>query len=164
MATESITDPVLGEGEIFFPGKKEAWATFKKEFPPTNSRVLILASAVNGSVPQAQRDLYRELEDWYPSGVQEAHAAIRREIESDEGVRKWLPPDTDLSRDQLERLRNWLPPDQVAKRLQLIRMDIRIPFTPPAKCVLTYRSDPNEPVWYVRVGEDFHVEWCGLGD
>jgi hypothetical protein len=22
----------------------------------------------------------------------------------------------------------------------------------------------TEPVWYVRIGEDFHVEWCGLGD
>jgi hypothetical protein len=59
MATERLADPILGEGEIFFPGKEKAWATFKKEFPPTNSRVLVLASVVKGSVPQAQRDLYR---------------------------------------------------------------------------------------------------------
>jgi len=155
---------VLGEGAIFYGGSERAWASFNKEFAPTNSRVLVVASIVNRGVPQHQRELYREVETWYPTGVQEVHAAIRREIESDEGVRKWLPPHSVPSRDQLERLRKWLPPDQVPNRLKLITMNIRIPFNPPAKCVLIYRSDPDEPVWYVRIGEDFHVEWCGLGD
>ena len=122
------------------------WASFKKEFAPTKSRVVVLASVVNGSVPQAQRDLYREIEAWYPNGVQEVFEAVRREVEKEEVLKKWLPP------------------VQIPNRLRLIAMNIRYPFRPPARCVLEYQFDPNKPVWYVRIGEDYHVEWCGLGD
>lgn len=164
VATERITDPVLGDGAILFGGGEGAWASFKREFGPTRNRVSILASIVNGSVPQHQRELYREIEAWYPIGVQEIFEAIRHELEDDEVLRSWLPPGSDPSPQQLEVLRNMLPPDQVADRLQLIGIDIRYPFLVPGKCILRYQFDRNEPDWIVRIGEDFHVEWCGLGD
>jgi len=124
---------VLGEGAIFYGGSERAWASFNKEFAPTNSRVLVVASIVNRGVPQHQREPYREVETWSPTGVQEVHDAIRREIESDEGLRKWLPP------------------NQIPNRLQLFRIDIRRPFHPPAKWILTDQFEPNKPVWYVRI-------------
>jgi hypothetical protein len=136
MENDRISDPVLGEGEILFGRGEGAWATFEKEFPPTKSRVLVLASVVNGSVPQAQRDLYREIEAWYPKGVQEVLEGVRREVEKDE----------------------------VQNRLQLIKINIRIPFERPVKCVLDYQFDPNAPGWYVVISEDYHVESCGLLD
>ena len=164
MATEMLTDPVLGDGDLFFGRGERAWASFKKEFGPTKSHVSILASVVNGSVPQHQRDLYWEIEAWYPKGVQEVFEAIRREIEDDEVLRSWLPPGHVPSRQQLEVLRNMLPSDQVANRLQLIGIDVRYPFLQPGKCVLRYQFDRNEPDWIVRIGEDFQVEWAGLAD
>jgi hypothetical protein len=97
-------------------------------------------------VPQSQRDLYQEIEAWYPIGVREVFEAVRHEVERDEVLMKWLPP------------------EQIPNRLELKTLNIRIPFTPPAKAVLEYRFDPDKPVWYVRIGENFHVEWCGLGD
>ncbi|HKZ54767.1 MAG TPA: hypothetical protein VJ123_04750 [Anaerolineales bacterium] len=163
-AAEKIPDPVLGDGDIFFSGSKRAWACFRKEFAPTKSRILVVASVVGGSVPQHQRELYREIESRYPEGAQGVHDAIRREVESDEGLRKWLPPRHILDTRQLEALRNWMPPDQISTRLQLLRIDLRHPFPLPAKWILTYQFGPNKPVWYARIGEDFHVEWCGLGD
>ncbi|OGO41488.1 MAG: hypothetical protein A2W36_06820 [Chloroflexi bacterium RBG_16_58_14] len=146
MVTEKITDPVLGDEGRLFGGAEPGWVSFKKEFAPTKARVLILASFVNGSVPQAERDLYREIEAWYPQGVYEAYEAILRKVREN-------PAATELT--SLEEIQN---------RLQLIKIDIRIPLPRPATCVLIYRFDPNAPVWYVRIGEDYHVEWCGLGD
>src|SRR3972149_6669807 len=120
MATEKITDPVLGEGEILFGRGEGAWATFEREFAPTKSRVVILASVVNDSVPQAQRDLYREIEAWYPKGVREVYDAILRKVKEN-------PAATELT--SLEEIQN---------RLRLIAVNIRYPFRPPAKCVLEY--------------------------
>jgi len=146
MATEAIADPLLGdEGRVLGKGDG-AWASFKREFAPTKSRVSVLVNVVSGSVPQAQRDLYREIEAWYPKGVQEIFEGVRREVEQDDVLKKWLPP------------------EQIANRLQLIILDIRYPFPLPGKCVLTYRFDPNKPDWIVTIAEDYHVEWCGLGD
>jgi hypothetical protein len=146
MENDRIRDPVLGEGEILFGRGEGAWATFEREFPPTKSRVLVLASVVNGSVPRAQQDLYREIEAWYPKGVQEVFEGVRREVEKDEVLKKWLPP------------------DEIQDRLQLIKINIRIPFDRPVKCVLDYQFDPNAPGWYVVISEDYHVESCGLLD
>ena len=146
MAQFNLTDPVLGdEGRVLGAGERMG-ASFKKEFGPTKSRVSILASVVNGSVPQAQRDLYREIEAWYPKGVQEVLEGVRREVEKDEVLKKWLPP------------------DEIQNRLQLIKINIRIPFERPVKCVLDYQFDPNAPGWYVVISEDYHVESCGLLD
>jgi hypothetical protein len=164
MATERITDPVLGEDAVFFGGGDRAWISFEREFAPVDARVLVLTARRDGGVPQQQRNLYREIEAWYPKGVEEVHKAIRREIESNDGLRKWLPPDFVPNQQQLQALRNWMPPEQIPNRLRLLRIDLRHPFPLPAKWVLTYQFDPNQPVWYVRIGEDLTVEWCGLGD
>lgn len=164
MATEKMNDSVLGNGDIYFSGSQRAWVCFRKEFAPTQGRVLVLAGISGGGVPQHQRDLYREIEAWYPVGVHEVNESIRGEIESDEGPRRWLPPRVVPDQRQLTALRNWMPPDQIATRLQLLRIDLRHPFPLPAKWILTYQFDPNKPVWYIRIGEDNHVEWCGLGD
>lgn len=146
MATESIADPVLGdEGRVLGTGEP-VWASFKREFGPTKSRISVLASVVNGSVPQAQRDLYQEIEAWYPKGVQQVYQAILSKVKED-------PAATELT--SLEEIRN---------RFQLIGVDVRIPFPLPGKCILRYRFDRNAPDWIVTIDEDYHVEWCGPGD
>ena len=146
MATETISDPVLGDaGRVFGRGER-AWASFEREFALAKSPVSILVNVVQGRVPQHQHDLYREIESWYPQGVHEIHDAILRKVKEN-------PAATELT--SLEEIRN---------RLQLIALNIRYPFRPPAKCILEYKFDPNAPKWFVRIGEDLHVEWCGLGD
>jgi len=130
-------------------GGKPVWGDFEKEFGPTKSQVSVLVNVINGSVPQFQRDLYREIEEWYPRGVQEIFEAIRREMKKDATAFK------DLLSLSLEQFPN---------RFQLIIINIRVPFSRPAKCVLKYRADLNESDWYVVIAEDHHVEWCGLGD
>ena len=146
MVPEKLTDPVLGdEGKIYGTGDRRE-SIFTKEFGPTKSRVLVLVDVVNGSVPQVQRDLYREVEAWYPKGVHEVFEAIRREVEKDEVLKKWLPV------------------HQIPTLLQLRIINLRYPFRPPAKCVLEYRFDPDAPEWYVVISEDYHVEACGLKD
>lgn len=146
MAQEKIIDPVLGENGRFYGKGEHESGFFTKEFSPTKGQVVILVNVVNGSVPQAQRDLYREIEAWYPTGVHQVFKAIRHEVEQDTVLRKWLPP------------------DQIPTLLRLIAINIRYPFQPPAKCVLEYQFDSNAPVWYVRLAEDYQIEWCGLGD
>lgn len=146
MGTERILDPVLGEGDVYFSGSARAWATFKREFAPTGGRVSILVNVVNDSVPPHQHDLYHKVEAWYPEGVNEVYDAIFRKVKED-------PAATELT--SLAEIEN---------RLELIALNIRYPFRPPAKCILEYTFDPNAPKWYVRIGEDFHVEWCGMGD
>jgi hypothetical protein len=146
MATETISDPVLGDaGRVFGRGER-AWASFEREFALAKSPVSILVNVVQGRVPQHQHDLYREIESWYPQGVHEIHDAILRKVKEN-------PAATELT--SLEEIRN---------RLRLIALNIRYPFRPPAKCILEYKFDPNAPKWFVRIGEDLHVEWCGLGD
>jgi len=146
MATESIADPVLGDEGRVLGGGEPVWASFKREFGPTTSRISVLARVVNGSVPQAQRDLYREIEAWYPQGVREIYEAILRKVKED--------PDA----SELTSL------EEIQIRLQLMALNIRYPFRPPARCIFEYTFDPNAPKWFVRIGEDSHVEWCGLGD
>jgi len=146
MATAWISDPVLGEGEVFFGGQEGSWVAFEKEFAPTKSRVIVLANVVKGMVPQSQRDLYREIEAWYPQGVREIYEAILRKVKED--------PDA----SELTSL------EEIQIRLQLMALNIRYPFRPPARCIFEYTFDPNAPKWFVRIGEDSHVEWCGLGD
>lgn len=146
MATENITDPVLGdEGRVLDRGDPGS-ASFKKVFPPTESIVSILVNLVDGDVPEHQRDLYREVEAWYPSGVHEVLESVRREVEKDEVLKQWLPP------------------EQIPGLLQLMAINIRYPFPLPGKCTLRYRFDRNRPDWIVTIGEDFHVEWSGLAD
>jgi len=146
MMRTTITDPILGDqGEAFGAGERAA-GIFTTVFGPTNSRILVLVDVIGGAVPQAQRQLFREVEAWYPEAVHEVYVAILRKV-------KEAPAATELT--SLEEIRD---------RLQLTALDIRYPFRPPAKCILEYKFDPNAPKWFVRIGEDFHVEWCGLGD
>jgi len=146
MATEKIKDPVLGDGAILFGSGAGAWGTFEREFAPTKSRVLILASIVEGGVPQAERDLYREIESWYPKGVQEVFQAVRDEVEKDEVLRKWLPR------------------DQIPTRLKLMKLDLRMPIGLARRFGLRYRFDPDKPDWIVTITENYQVDWCGLAD
>jgi hypothetical protein len=146
MMTAKITDPFLGdEGEVFGTGDPAA-GIFKVVFGPTKGRVLVLVDLIDGAVPQVQRDLYREVENWYPGAVPEIYGAILRKVTSDPAARELTSQ------------------EEIQNRLQLTAVDIRYPFRPPAKCILEYKFDPNAPKWFVRIGEDFHVEWCGLGD
>lgn len=144
MYPEKLSDPVLGdEGEIFGSGEW-AWGSFTKEFVPTRSRVLILTDVIDGAIPQSQRDLYLEIEEWYPRGVQEVFEAILDEMKKEEF--KELP--------SLEQIKN---------SFQLTIIDVR-PSSRPEKCVLDYQVDPHQSDWYVVISEDYHVETCALKD
>lgn len=146
MPPETITDPVLGdEGRLFGDGNRQT-GIFTKEFGPTQGRISILVDVVNSRVPQAQRDLYQKIEAWYPTGVQTIFQASLREIQTDPALAEWA---------SLDKIQN---------HFQLTAINIRYPFHPPAQCVFEYRFDPNAPKWYVRLAEDYQVEWCGLGD
>jgi len=146
MTSERITDPVLGDdGRVLDRGEPGS-ASFERRFAPTKSVVSILVNLVEGAVPQHQRDLYREVEAWYPTGVQEVFESVRRVVEKDDVLKKQLPP------------------KQIPNLLQLIAVNIRYPFLRPVKCSLRYRFDRNWPDWLVTIREDNHVEWSGLLD
>ena len=146
MMPTRISDPILGDDGKVFGTDDRAAGIFTTVFGPTEDQVLVMVDVIDGDVPQDQRDLYREVEAWYPQAVHEIHNAILSKVKED-------PAATEFT--SLEEIQN---------RLQLMAIDIRYPFHPPAKCVLEYKFDPNAPKWFVRIGEDFHVEWCGLGD
>ncbi|HKZ54769.1 MAG TPA: hypothetical protein VJ123_04760 [Anaerolineales bacterium] len=141
-----ITDPILGdEGEVFGAGERAA-GIFTTAFAPTKSRVLVLVDVIDGAVPHVQRELFREVAAWYPEAVHEVYAAILRKVREDPAAK------------ELTSL------EEIQDRLQLTAVDIRYPFRPPAKCILEYKFDPNAPKWFVRIDEEFQVEWVGLGD
>ena len=143
---EKITDPVLGDKGVVESKKGYTAGIFTMEFAPTQSQILVLVTAVDGNVPQSQRDLYREIETWYSIGVPMVFAAIEQMVEKNMGLRQDLPP------------------DQILKLLNLTSINIRTPFSPPAKCILYYRYHPDAPDVYVRMGPDLQVQWCGLLD
>jgi hypothetical protein len=127
MATETISDPVLGDaGRVFGRGER-AWASFEREFSLAKSPVSILVNVVQGRVPQHQHDLYREIESWYPQGVHEIHDAILRKVKEN-------PAATELT--SLEEIRN---------RLRLIALNIRYPFRPPGSASWNTSSIPMRP-------------------
>lgn len=143
MSQERITDPVLGDaGRLWMMSEREE-ATFETEFGPTQSRVSVLVNVVNRSVPATQRELYLQLEAWYPVGVQDVFDAIQQVVK------------------ETKELQQDLPCDQITTLFRLVAIDIRVRSLQPTKCVLRYRYDTNAPDWYVVISEDYRITACG---
>jgi hypothetical protein len=132
----TLIDPTLGsEGELFQSGAY-CWASFKSDFTPLGSKVIVLVDVVDGCVPSSALGLYREMEAIYPKLA----PAIGKAVSS----------------------RTSIPEVAIEKRFKLEMIDIRGHIRPSA-CVLHYRTD-LEFDWYVRVSGDYRVEICGERD
>lgn len=143
MSQERITDPVLGDAGRLWTMSEREEATFETEFGPTQSRVSVLVNVVNRSVPATQRELYLQLEAWYPVGVQDVFDAIQQVVK------------------ETKELQQDLPCDQITTLFRLVAIDIRVRSLQPTKCVLRYRYDTNAPDWYVVISEDYRITACG---
>jgi hypothetical protein len=122
-------------GQLFKSGTF-GWASFKCDFNPLGSKVIVLVDVVGGFVPSSSLGLYREIEANYPRLV----PAIARAVNS----------------------RTSIPEVEIEKRFRLEMIDIRGHIRPSA-CVLHYRTD-LEFDWYVRVSGDYQVEFYGERD
>lgn len=145
MSQARITDPVLGDAGRLWTMSEREEATFETEFGPTQSRVSVLVNVVNRSVPATQRELYLQLEAWYPVGVQDVFDAIQQV------VKEYRELQQDLSFDQIA----------ILFRLVAIDIRVRVRSLQPTKCVLRYRYDTNAPDWYVVISEDYRITACG---
>ncbi len=109
---KALRDPTLGDGKVYMSGQYQ-WAAFKKEFGPTGNYIDILVDVVNESVPESQRSLYGEIEEWYPRGIPDIFQAIYYKLSTSKPEKK-LP-----SREQIQN------------HFQLEHIDIR-GHTPPS--------------------------------
>ena len=141
MATaEQISDPILGEGTSY--SGTSAW--FKKHFGPTERSVLVLTSVNNGMVPEAQRALYQELEDWYARSSSKVKLKIL-------GAMQWsTTANLTAARDKIE--------DHLQLEVINLRMgDHTGGWFSDAKCVLTYKTDLDYCDWYVRIFKNYRI-------
>jgi hypothetical protein len=132
----TMIDQTLGSAGDLFKSGAYCWASFKSDFTPLGSKVIVLVDVVGGCVPSSALDLYREIEATYPKLV----PAIGRAVSS----------------------RTSIPEVGIEKRFRLEMIDIRSHIRPSA-CVLHYRTD-REFDWYVRVSGDYRVEVHGERD
>jgi len=144
MATaEQISDPILGEGAIDKAGNA-TWACFKKHFGPTERSVLVLTSVNNGMVPEAQRALYQELEDWYARSSSKVLLKIL-------GAMQWSTT-ANLTAARAARLTH-----KIEDHLQLEVINLRMGDRSDAKCVLRYKTDLDYCDWYVRIFKNYRI-------
>ena len=144
MQPQELADPIFGnEGRVFIGDKP--WAAFRKEFGPTKGYITIYVDVINGDIPKSQRDLYIEIEAWYPRVIPDIFESIFREITRYETAKKFSSP------------------DKIQNHFQLKSVDIR-GHIPPSKCVLHYQTGVDVFDWYVRISKDYRIECCGPED
>jgi hypothetical protein len=144
MATaEQISDPILGEGAIDKAGNA-TWACFKKHFGPTEHKVRVLTSVINGMVPTAQRALYQELEDWYARSSSKVLLKILGAMQ--------FSTTADLTAAQAARLTH-----KIEDHLQLYWINLRMSDHSDATCVLRYKTDLDYCDWYARIYKNYRI-------
>jgi hypothetical protein len=140
MATaEQISDPILGDKGGIYKAGNATWAGFKKHFGPTKLNVLVLTMVDNGMVPQAQRALYQELEDWYARSSSKVLLKIL-------GAMQWS------TTANLTRLTH-----KIEDHLQLELIDLRVGDHSTSQCVLRYKTDLDYCDWYARISKNYRI-------
>jgi hypothetical protein len=135
----TMTEPSFDRGGTLFESGRHRWATFTREFAPTGSMVTVLVDVADGKAPSSAVGLYCQLKASYamllPKIVQSVCSSVS------------------------------VASATVEQGFKLDSVDLRGHIRPSA-CVLHYRTDRSdfEFDWYVRVSQDYRVEYCGERD
>jgi hypothetical protein len=148
MQPELISDQLFGPRGRVFRCSTGDWASFDLHFPPTATTVSLFVDVEGSTVPEQQREMFRQVVYWYPAD-REVASAIATVI-SNEHLSHVVPPDSeilsifrltviDLRRSGRDAIRDW-------------------------GWGFQYQFDRNAPEVYVTMTNDFHVKYCGLKD
>lgn len=162
---EIITDPLFGEEGKIYGKDDRPTAIFYKEFPPAKRRIMLQVWAIDKQVPQTERDLYQEIETWYPQGVQVIFKDILHQIKMKTyGGDYILLGLRDVGLGNIADLEEGAAVEKIAGQLELLALDLRYSSNPPAKCILFFRYAPGEPCWYAALTEDYQIRNSGVAD